>query len=1104
MGFDLKRFGSFMSKGLSLFTPDFTADYSLAISSTNMLQGMRQGMGPRFGMSPIPGHNHTATKTWSGGDYGYVPAGLMQSESTTYALQHRVKFFGVLPIRLADNILPLTTKTYFAWITGWGSSDPYTVEIGIGSEQLSHYGASIAIFGRSSDIIAGLPRPSVSGCADNYILQNHPALAMFSIKAYATRGTDLANLLSYGTKFYLPTTSITVSGKDVPQKNFVGVTTTAGSATVAPGTNLVSQANNMYPMGVPSWVNARRYSTALHNLTAQSMVEGIYAPYGLVVKYVYNNIKMDATTIIPANQQDSGMTQTILGTATSVSGRADAAVFDPSVTNFVLFQDPDNTTNSAYSAIFAANGKAVACLFQPWNQNFDGTLNQWVDLTSPVFSVPNNFTYIEGDASLSLGYVINQTPKQTGWAKWLTFARGATDVGYTSGQILYKTTESGGYGYLNNQINYGENNSGILRGGIVYEIAYSLYNKRLNYETNVGLPAKIQIPLKDQSNVAVDYVSLTLFRARTGTHSFQIHAANVTGGTQTYETVFPRNFNTQSATPQQIPLNDTEYRVYYRQEGTFEWLPAGAIDAAEYWYNPTLVSFVVCASDFSGLPGGRAGGFNDYSNLPQDTYTNVLQWRNRVWWMSSKSLLFSMINNIFAYPLRNSVTCPSGEFRGAIVHAFPGQAQQEGRLLIFGSDETYIGRFTGSPTQYPVQISYNNVASFPLDGSDFTVERWTTCTSFSSRSAVVAEGDLFFWGPRGVWRDNGTEFPDRMTQDIEPAVFTLYDPNKTDEIFAHYFSESREIFWFFPPKDTTIKTTRALVFNYVTGQFSFCDFNCKIDSISECNIEGTDTTRAIGGIRRVASVRADSDATLQRGYFFDIRNKTGDYEPTKDMLVKKVETNIANGYVRLWLAEGYDAASAAAVVPGDKILVSQYLDYSGQTDFPDFVGIVSAANVAGWYDVKLPASVTVATPASTTLAVNNYTPIWTSRHNAITWALNGNYWSPTGLNAWAYFLFLHHQYKVNLIADDVGPQLIIAARTPISKGLLSRTATLVDNSDGNCQLYSQLLPSDQGFEGQAIKLNFSGTYLGHDWTMQYLGIDPFFIPEGDFLRMFEG
>ena len=142
--------------------------------------------------------------------------------------------------------------------------------------------------------------------------------------------------------------------------------------------------------------------------------------------------------------------------------------------------------------------------------------------------------------------------------------------------------------------------------------------------------------------------------------------------------------------------------------------------------------------------------------------------------------------------------------------------------------------------------------------------------------------------------------------------------------------------------------------------------------------------------------------------------------------------------------------------------------------------------------------------ASTTLAVNNYTPIWTSRHNAITWALNGNYWSPTGLNAWAYFLFLHHQYKVNLIADDVGPQLIIAARTPISKGLLSRTATLVDNSDGNCQLYSQLLPSDQGFEGQAIKLNFSGTYLGHDWTMQYLGIDPFFIPEGDFLRMFEG
>ncbi len=71
-------------------------------------------------------------------------------------------------------------------------------------------------------------------------------------------------------------------------------------------------------------------------------------------------------------------------------------------------------------------------------------------------------------------------------------------------------------------------------------------------------------------------------------------------------------------------------------------------------------------------------------------------------------------------------------------------------MVVFGSQETYSGRFTGNQLQSPVQVSPDNVATFPVDGSDFVIESRTTITSFSSRSAIVAEGELYYWGPTGA------------------------------------------------------------------------------------------------------------------------------------------------------------------------------------------------------------------------------------------------------------------------------------------------------------------------------------------------------------------
>ncbi len=192
--------------------------------------------------------------------------------------------------------------------------------------------------------------------------------------------------------------------------------------------------------------------------------------------------------------------------------------------------------------------------------------------------------------------------------------------------------------------------------------------------------------------------------------------------------------------------------------GSYEWLPALVVDASFLAYYPNHRVLWMCKGAIAQLPGGQPGGFNDYSPLPDDVYDCVVSFRERIFWISPTSCVFSMRNNAFAYPLRNSVSAPTGEFRGALVHAYPGQAEQDSRIVIFGSKETYIGRFTGRYQNYPVTIG-TTTYTYPLEGSDFQVDTWTSVTAFSHRSAVVAEGILYWWGPEGIYKDVGRDLP---------------------------------------------------------------------------------------------------------------------------------------------------------------------------------------------------------------------------------------------------------------------------------------------------------------------------------------------------------
>jgi len=59
---------------------------------------------------------------------------------------------------------------------------------------------------------------------------------------------------------------------------------------------------------------------------------------------------------------------------------------------------------------------------------------------------------------------------------------------------------------------------------------------------------------------------------------------------------------------------------------------------------------------------------------------------------------------------------------------------------------------------------------FPVDGTDFRVDTWTSITAFSYRSAVVADGILYYWGFTGVYRDVGNEIPEKISYNLEPFI----------------------------------------------------------------------------------------------------------------------------------------------------------------------------------------------------------------------------------------------------------------------------------------------------------------------------------------------
>jgi hypothetical protein len=1071
MSFPTVRFDDNINKGVNANAPDMTPAMLLDMGSYNLTQGINQGLGPRYTIAPIPGHN---VYDAPGDAFGNpIPQGLRQSEGTSLlaVLDDRIRFYGMAPISLWDYTNKVY-KTYYVWLLSTKPADHY---LWVG---LSSNGATV--FVPQPDYTYGFHDVNWNA-AGNY---NHPSINHLQTLLGDPSGS-LQRFLKLSAAATYPQKHVSFSifsspSKNIPMPWVVGKKHTDGAAGYTASMNCIAKitASTNSNTGVPSDINTRKFRKTIRQMEFQNIaaVVGAGSP-GLQLKYQYRDVaQTDLDSMFNGTYNQSTTTETIEKPAAygglTTRARLDAAAAQHADVSCVLLKDDDMFTNSEYSAVLLPLETPMACLFQSWNANANGTLNQWFDLTAPRIS-PRTLNTSSG------AYTEDGIYKKTCWNRWPVFARG-TGVAIDSasnydGQI---------------HVTLGAAGSGILAKETVYEFAYSIYDKQIDYETNVGVPAKIQTK-------AADNVAITLLRDQRdpvgGTIAQRLQYC---GAINTFAAYLP--FTLSDATDP-FSANYLEFRIYYRQEGTFEWLPAGKIDAAQYYFDCDLERYWICTGSLAMLPGGQPGGFIDHSPLPKDKYTSVGMFRGRNFWCSEKALIYSSKDTIFEYPLRNSVSAPTGKFRGFIQHTYPGQSEQRGRIVVFGSNGTYVGRFTGETLDVPVQISANTVGTFPLDGSDFVLDDWTSDTAFSHRSAVVAEGILYFWGPRGVFRDDGVATPTKISQDLSPDIETLYDPNKTDEIHCTYNGKTKEIIWFYAPRDTTVTVTYGLTYNIQTGAFLPQRFPCQIDSAFQADLSSDTTSRKTNGLRTIISARQNSTTEIQRGYFFDERDRAGDIYPTTELMCKQVSTPAA-GTRRFTLDSGYDAANFATIIAGDLLLIQQGSDYSNDSTVLDLVAAVTAKG-AGTLDIALPTGSSAFQGAATYTFDKNF-PIYISRLNQMPYVLKTRYWCPGGVANWYFWQWFHFIFKVKLLFGTE-PTVNWQYRTPISKQLVTNTISLTNNSDGNHQEYSPLKMDDQSAEGQSMRFLISGNYLGHEWVLQYLGADCEPL-KGEFLQTFEG
>jgi hypothetical protein len=1085
-GMKLDKFDAgIMLKGVNVKAPAISSAMTLHEDTRNLSMGIHDGIGPRFGVSPIPGHSHTNAP-----ELVTMTAGLMRSEETAgQAFTYRFNVYGVHAVTLGTYNLLQEKKTCYFWIVdraASGGGSEHVVSGVVGS------GGSSGVWNYTADIASGLPPALVTGSTN--FTATERAFALWPLLVSATGDTVAAHCTMLSGRYHLPSAVFTVANPDVPNHWIAGQKVAVGDASKPMTANFDHK--NAKAKGIPSAINTQLFKDSYRTIEFFDLDAGNALSRG----YRYHNVTTPGTSIYIKNFYSSASvantTFATLGNATETVARLDAAVPTYANNTLQLLHDEDMYTNASYTAVCAIlDARPMIWLLHDWQRGSNGFPIAYAKPTGNAQFPVSRRTLTAGGTN----YLIDGQPEATSFASWPS---------YTSGTPLplHSATAMAGSVHITRDAV----DTGILRANTEYELAFSIYDKQYNFETNVGTPVRFMTENDD-------FVRISIFRDITDT--------TAVGGTllqHTPNSVFITNgiIPTTLNSINQPFWNYLEIRFYYRERGSFEWLPALFIDAAKYWYYPHGILWA-CEGAIAALPGGQPGGVNDYSNLPQENFIDVTVFQERMFWCGTKSLYWSYRKNVFAYAGRNSAACPSGEFRGTKVHVNAGERENTSRLIICATEGLYVGRFTGIFQQQPVQVSPETVESYDMEGSDFVVDFWTSYSAFSSRSMVVGEGTLYWWGPQGCFEDTGVGIPARISTALEPDIFGLFAPNATESIFALYFDQTQEVIWFYQPKGGDGTTTGLIIYNRRTQLWLLGEMDGVVDAGMPLTIEKSDTgaPTAVGGRRVVIFSREQNTSSyVQRAYFFDGKNRAGDISPTRELMVKQVSTP-STGTRRLTLAPGYNAAQLATVAAGDLVTLHQAQAYAGESSlatgltFDDFIGKVSAVSTgSGYIDVLIPDEVTLDSINFGTSSQHSrfYIPLWHRAKaavgiNGFRWTKKNNYWAPGGLNREYLWLWLHLLWKVSLLPSLARLTYTVTHRTPIAGGAQTQTLRFRDNCDGHDQVYLPLTLGQQALQGQALQVTVSGIQIGSELVLQYLGAhgaptDPDFLkqfhPEG--------
>jgi hypothetical protein len=1012
--------------------------FSDDIHNVSSAQGM--GVGPRYGMAPIPNQSHTSLVS----SYG----GLMGSEGAGANYPNRKRVWGIIQVSLGTFSDITDVKKHWVWVNYSEQSSVNVFDFNMSVNSSGQYAADIAQFLKLEPLVRG-----ATVTARYRLLRPDPVeyRTVNADRVFCPTATFLHRSINQTKAWWAgPVDSSypdTASRFGLP--NFGGATLGDAAFGQPPG----------WTYG--KWKEGSR-ELLFYSIGGTGLADTIY---DMAARWD-QNVTIDADSYEPNySVTNSTSLETAWPNATKTA-RDDATGYTQGTTAVTVMYDPEVQVTAQYQALMAAPGKAIMAILQEHERNSDNLPIKWFDLTSPIPSLKTLQT--AGQGAGGADYQEQSRVKRTSWELWASTTYGGVTESLA-------TIEAAGERDGTKHVCLGPSGSGLLRGNRVYEVALAVYDYTLDYETNVGVPARVYTGQDD---------GMCLYLFLQGT---------VTGGTPNPGTneFLQKAGRGYSSIP--FPTTDTEllrrmnyceFRVYYRELGTFEWLPGGAIEMTELYYNPDLIDFAIARGPIAGVPGGQPGGFIDNSPLPPDQWNDVVVFNQRTFWISKRQMSYSLRNNPLAYPARNSVSCPKGEFRGFRVHLFKGQAEQTGRLVIFGSEETYYAEFTGTPILQPVRVSPDVVGSYPLDGSDLDIRLRSTITAFSSRASVVAEGLLYFWGPQGIFVDDGVDLPQRISANLEPDLFEWYDPNDTENIHAQYNQTTKEVVFFFRPSTAKgSEPTHALVFNRY-GKWHYWKFECHVDWTQQVTVDAQDTDRSTSNQRLIAGVRA-SGATISRAVYFDHLCNSGDFCPTDEIMIDSIQPAGLPSY-RFSLASGYSTAAFAALQVGDLVSAPSMVAYTEDSDAIDGLWEVTAKGV-DYFDANDPTG--ASSWIGAVLDRDKYFPVYFPRTHGIDWVLESNQWCPGGLkNFWKWYMF-HVSFLADLLTAAASQTITAEYRTNVSDQYGSRTLTVSDNSNGYFQALSQTVPTNLRHFGQAFQLKLSGSHIGGILLLQYVAVE---------------